>query len=172
VLASAFVLHLLSVNGAITELFGMNQLTRYWFFFLLGGLGLHHRDAILPLIKRNALWLFLTLAVVLAYVPSHWLPTVAACVAIPALHGSVLWVDRIPILDAVLQWLGRNSYTIFLMNSLALGLARGVALRFWGWDDWRFAVVAPVLIACGLILPVMAQRLVFSRSAYLNRLTR
>jgi fucose 4-O-acetylase-like acetyltransferase len=171
-LASSLALHLLSVHGAITELFGLNQLTRYWFFFLLGGWGLQHRDVVLPVIKRHALILMLALAVVLVYVPSPWLMTVAACVAIPALHGAVLWVDRVPPLDAVLQWLGRNSYTIFLMNSLALGLSRGVAVRVWGWDDWKFAVVAPVLAVCGLVLPVIAQRLVFSRSVYLDRLTR
>jgi fucose 4-O-acetylase-like acetyltransferase len=172
VLAVAFVLHVLSVTGNVTEFFAVHQLTRYWFFFLLGGLCLRHRDALLPRFRRNALWWTLLLVLVLLYVPERWLPTVAAGVAIPVLHGISANVYRAPTLDTALQWLGRNSFTIFLMNSLALGLARGIVLKVWSWDDWRFLIVAPILFICGLILPILAQRTIFSRWSYLDRITR
>ena len=71
-----------------------------------------------------------------------------------------------------MQFLGRNTLTIYLMNSLAMGLVRGIALKVWGWDDWHFFVVAPILLTAGLLLPIIAQRVLFARWAWTNRITR
>ena len=86
----------------------------------------------------------------LIVVPEDWLPTVAALLSVPALVAVARWVDRWPALRQPLQFLGRNTLTIYLMNSLAMGLVRAIVLKYWGWDGWHFFVVAPALLTCRL----------------------
>ena len=57
-------------------------------------------------------------------------------------------------------------------NSLAMGLVRAIVLRYWGWDGWHFFAVAPLLLFSGLFVPVAAQRLLFSRWNWTDRITR
>ena len=101
-----------------------------------------------------------------------WLPTVAGLLSLPAMLAIAIWIDRWPALREPLQFLGRNTLTIYLMNSLAMGLVRGIALAVWGWDDWHFFVVAPILLTAGLMLAIVAQRVLFARWAWTDRITR
>jgi len=89
------------------------------------------------------------------------------------LVGLAAWGNRrSEALLRLMQFLGRNTLTIYLMNSLAMGFVRALVLRTWGWDGWHFFVVAPLLLAAGLALPIISQRLLFSRWRWMDRITR
>jgi fucose 4-O-acetylase-like acetyltransferase len=171
-LALSFVLHLLSVTDQVTKLFELHQVSRYLFFLLLAALCLEDLELVDVLLRRYWLRFFSVFIAVLVLVPVNWLPTFAGLLCVPALLGLSLVVDRWSTVSQLLQFVGRSSLTIYLMNTMALGLVRGIVLKFWSWDDWRFVVVAPVMLCAGLFLPIAVQRLIFSRPAWLNRITR
>lgn len=171
-LAIAFAMHLLSVNDLVTKVFALHQLTRYTLFFLAAALC--HR---LPALWEDATTRFGVIFVVLfaaalVFLPEGWLPTVAGLLSLPAIMAIANVVDRSPLWREPFHFLGQNTLSIYLMNSLAMGLVRGVALKVWDWNDWHFFVVAPLLLTAGLLLPIITQRLLFARWKWTNHITK
>lgn len=165
-------LHVLSVTGHMTDFLALHQLARYTIFFLLAAACHRHPEAWTSALSRVG-WLFIgAFLVALVALPYEWLPTVAGLLSLPALLTVAMRVDRWPPLREPLQFLGRNTLTIYLMSSLAMGLVRGIVVKLWGWDDWRFFVVAPLLLTSGLLLPIVVQRLVFAQWTWTDRITR
>lgn len=170
VVALAVVLHLASVSGFVTELFALKEFCRYLIFFLLGAWAAKGS----PLVKTLADWwplLLLLLLALLAWLPPPALRTVAALVSLPALYGVARFLHE-QGWGRWLIFLGVNSFTIYLMNSLCMGLVRAAVLRTTGWDGALFPYVAALLLLSGLLLPVLVQRLLFSRIGPLDRITR
>ena len=171
-LLAFFALHVLSVTNHVTTLLALHQLARYTIFFLLAA-ACHRRLEAWTSALSRAGWVFVgAFLVVLGALPYEWLPTVAGLLSLPALLAVAMRIDRWPPLRGPLQYLGRNTLTIYLMSSLAMGLVRGIVLKVWGWDDWHFFVVAPLLLSSGLLLPIVVQRLIFARWAWTDRITR
>jgi len=169
-LAIAAVLHLLSVSGQVPDLFALNEFCRYLVFFLLGAWALQHPAAFTAMCRRWYVWAMPLLAALLL-LPAAWLPTIAGTLSLPVLYGlSQALCQRGR--GGWLVFLGLNSFTIYLMNSLCMGLGRAVVIRTVGWDDWRFLPVALLLLVIGLLGPIAVQRLLLSRQPYLNRITR
>ena len=48
--------------------------------------------------------------------------------------------------------LGLYTFPIYLMNTIAIGLVKGVLLKFFPWDGLNFLVYVPFLFAGGLLL--------------------
>ena len=67
--------------------------------------------------------------------------------------------------------LGRYSFTIYLFNTLCIGLAKGLLLVFWPWDGVNFYGFALALMGAGLAGPVGLKRYAFRRVKPLDRLT-
>ena len=170
-LAAFFVFHLLSVTDHVTKILALQQLARYTIFFLVAAAFHRYPAAWKSAVSRFGAWFVVAFIVALIVLPDDWLPTVAGLLSLPALMAIATWIDRWPALREPLQFLGRNTLTIYLMNSLAMGLVRGIVLKAWGWDDWHFLVVAPML-AAGLLLPIVTQRLLFAHWAPTDRITR
>ena len=171
-LAVAFVLHALSVTGQITDLLALQQLSRYTLFFLLAAACHRNLAAWASTLSRYGAWFVLAFLAALVTLPMAWLPTFAGLLSLPALLSIAIWIDRWPGIRDPLQFLGYNTLTIYLMSSLAMGLVRGIVVKFWGWDDWHFFLVAPALIAAGLLVPIAVQRMLFARWAWTDRITR
>ena len=171
-LAVFFALHLLSVTDHVTKFLALHQLARYTVFFLAAAACHRNLPGWTLAISRLGAWFVLAFGVALIALPYTWLPTVAGLLSLPALLAVAIGIDRWPALREPFQFLGRNTLTIYLMNSLAMGLVRGIALKFWGWDDWHFWVVAPILLTSGLLLPIVAQRALFARWRWSDRITR
>jgi fucose 4-O-acetylase-like acetyltransferase len=90
--------------------------------------------------------------------------------SMPAIHGWLrFW--RANSARAILLFLGRASFMIYLFNTLFIGLAKGVLLHFWSWDGAHFAPFLGVLMAAGVLGPVGLKRVVFRRVGVLDRLT-
>ncbi len=84
-----------------------------------------------------------------------------AAVAIPALHGAVR-AGRLAR-SRTLLWLGGSSFAIYLLNTICIGVAKAVLLRFVSWDGVRFIPIAAALMLAGTLGPIalreLAQRL-------------
>ncbi|WP_458237399.1 acyltransferase family protein [Pseudomonas sp. P5_A2_2] len=171
-LAVSLALHVLSVTGHVTDFLALQQLTRYTLFFLLAAACHRNLAAWTSAVSRNGEWFVIAFVAALIALPLVWLPTVAGLLSLPALLAVAIWADRWSRIREPLQFLGRNTLPIYLMSSLTMGLVRGIVLKLWGWDDWHFFVVAPALIAAGLLVPIAVQRMLFARWAWTDRITR
>jgi peptidoglycan/LPS O-acetylase OafA/YrhL len=173
VLAVALVLHVASVSGWVTDLFALQQVARYWFIFVVGRLAYQHRERLLPIWRASWPGWLLLLVLSLMWLPRPLLPTVPALLCLPALHGLALFIaERLPRLQAKVAWLGDASWPIYLFNAFAIGGVKAIILATFGWDGPKFLLALPLIVAGGLLLPVLAQRLVLSRVGWLDRITR
>jgi hypothetical protein len=60
---------------------------------------------------------------------------------------------------------------IYLLNSICSGVLKGLILKFSSWNGTAFLFWAPVLLASGVITPILCKRYILDRVPYLRRLT-
>ena len=89
--------------------------------------------------------------------------------SMPALHGLVRHLPAKPA--PVFLWLGRNSFMIYLFNTICIGLAKGVLLRVTSWNGSHFLPFAGVLMVSGSLGPILLKRTVFQRFKLIERYT-
>jgi len=142
----------LALNLAMwPKLFMLDQVVYYLPFFA-GGMALWmwrehwERAGVVALGLATALFVALTfslaapkwLAGALSVLPVLW-----AMQRLPA-----AWQDR-------LAWIGRASLTIYLFNTIAIGLAKGLLLRVLPFEGVNFLLYVPVLTLAGVALPML-----------------
>lgn len=133
------------------KLFMLDQVVYYLPFFA-GGMALWiwreywERAGVVALALATAL--FVALAFSLA--APKWLA--GALSVLP-----VLWaMRRLPAAwQERLAWIGRASFTIYLMNTIAIGVAKGLLLRVLPWEGVNFLLYFPVLTLAGVALPML-----------------
>ncbi len=162
-----------------------DRICAYFVFFVAGGMAADARQRWLDGIDR---WRWLSgacFAALLAAVAAGLFPVdfnagtrsggykalmlAASLLAIPAIHGLVRAAPRAG--SRVLLWLGGASFAIYLLNTICIGVAKGVLLRLVNWDGANFLPFAVALMAAGTLGPVLVRRLLFRRVRALDRLT-
>lgn len=152
-----------------TFLFGMDKVTHFLFFFLAGGLIAANSDTYVRLLERSWFPLLLVFAICLVTLDPKKYSVLLGVLSVPSLHGLVRWG---PLKGwRVLTSIGALSYSIYLMNTLAIGGTKAVVLKFTSWDGNNFFWVLPLLVASGVLLPILVKKLVFSRIRWLDRIT-
>ena len=149
--------------------FALSSLGEYCFVFVLGCLAGDHYDRYAGLISKYGA-LFVTPFIVAAFFAVPWgVPKLLlGLLSIPACHAMV----QMPAADrwAVLRTLGAYTFPIYLMNTLFIGVTKGVCFKFTSWDGVNFLWFAPLLLAAGILGPILIKQHVFSRSKMLNRM--
>ncbi|HQT89202.1 MAG TPA: acyltransferase [Acidiphilium sp.] len=88
------------------------------------------------------------------------MPALNALVRFPRLN-SALWLEN----------LGRFSMAIYLLNTICIGLAKAGLLALASWNGWHFFAFAPLLLAAGLLGPILIKRQALPAIPALDRLT-
>ena len=86
---------------------------------------------------------------------------IAGLLSIPAIHGLIRTTSL-----AHSRWLltlGHYTFPIYLMNTITIGLVKGVLLKFFPWDGLNFLIYAPFLFAGGLLLPILIRERLLGR---------
>jgi fucose 4-O-acetylase-like acetyltransferase len=100
----------------------------------------------------------LAFAVALALtIPCHLPKWLTGALSVPALLGLAQCLPQAWLL--VLGRLGRLSLSIYLMNTLMIGVAKAVMLKFFSWDGPNFLIYFPVLLFAGVACPIAVKRL-------------
>ncbi len=94
---------------------------------------------------------------------------VAGFISMPVIHGFVRTLRKTAA--GAFLWLGRYSFMIYLFNTLFIGLAKGLLLRFTSWNGAHFLPFAVALVLSGTLGPVALKEAAFRRSKVLDRLT-
>ena len=153
-----------------TPFLGMDQFCKYFLFFLLGGLAIRNWVKYNILVKRA--WIPATVAFILMLSQSGYhgdgYTTITALLSLIALHGFCR--QKIPLAN-LLKFLGLMSFPIYLMNTLSIGFAKAVMLKFMSWDGQNFFIFAPILTAAGLWGPVIIKQYFIRRIGWLDKIT-
>jgi hypothetical protein len=113
---------------------------------------------------------FLLLATMLVaglYAGRAWI--IAALLSIPALHG--LCRREFPG-GRILIFVGGMTFSIYLMNTMAIGVTKALLLKFTSWDGLNFVFIfLPLLLVAGVLIPVALKIFVFPKIGWLDRIT-
>lgn len=174
VIALGALLHASTHVFAIPYLFAANQFLEYTIYFALGiGFGRHYRPlaawACDHVVLTTTMFLLAFLTVPL--LGDHLSKTVIGLCSLPAVFGATALLrserDR-----NVLLLLAEYTFTIYLMNTLIIGATKGALLKALPWDHGNFLLFFPVLLAVGLVGPILVHRYVLSRVPFAARMTK
>jgi fucose 4-O-acetylase-like acetyltransferase len=149
------------------QIFMLDRTIEYLPFFAAGMLLWTGRDLWLRIAPR-ALWpasVFFAALLVMSF----WLEMpkwLVGAASVPAVLAWMLYVPAGP--KGWLLLLGKASLAIYLMNTLVMGLVKGLMLKVLPWHGINFLLYFPLLVLAGVALPILIARLVaryFPRAA-------
>ena len=159
------VVHFVELPG----LFALSSLGEYAFVFFLGCYVGDHYERYSEWIDRHGAFFVAPFIVLLCFSVLWGIPKFAlGLLSIPACHAMI----RMRIADSfdVLKALGAYTFPIYLMNTVFIGVTKGVMLKLSTWDGANFLWFAPTLLAAGILGPILAKELVIRRVRFLDRI--
>jgi fucose 4-O-acetylase-like acetyltransferase len=154
--------------------FGANSLCEYAIFFIAGAAFARHYDRMMPWVRQNTLifyGIFAASFLTTLVLPHPWSKGVIGLASVPAVLAFASSVTS-PRDKGALLLLGEYTFTIYLMNTLFIGLFKGVLLKFFPWDGLYFVLHFFVLLTAGVLGPIAVHRLLFTRIPPLARITK
>lgn len=149
---------------------GLGQFTKYFLFFALGGAAVRGWGTYTSWVDRFWVLALLSLVVVLGTgfsAGQAWI--IAALLSVPALHG--LCRREFPG-GRILMFVGGVTFSIYLMNTMAIGVTKAVLLKLISWDGLNFVFLFfPLLMFAGVVVPILLKKFVFPKIGWLDRIT-
>ena len=157
-----------ALNFAVwPQAFMLDRVVEYLPFFAAGMLLWTGRELWLRIAPR-VLWpASVFFAALLAM--SFWLETPKWLVGAASVPAALAWMLYVPA--GPTRWLvllGRASLAIYLLNTIAIGLTKGLMLKVLPWHGINFLIYFPLLTLAGVALPILIARVVaryFPRAA-------
>jgi fucose 4-O-acetylase-like acetyltransferase len=171
--------YILDVVLPATNVIAINSLKQYFLPFSVGIYLAAHREEYVRFIDRHRhifLLVFLASFSILLFdlIPSENVQyraskVIIGLLSVPALHSLM----RSPFFrdSRILLTLGKYTFAIYLMNTIAIGLAKGITLRFVSWHGHNFLFIAPVLLLTGILGPIAMRKYVLAKVKVLNVIT-
>lgn len=162
-MVAALVVSVIAELLWLPQEFYLLRILRFYVFFVAGGVACLHWDTIIRGIRKFWVLLAIGFAIGIAIGPNVPLALVyCGFLSMPVLHGAIL-LFRLERL-AILRWVGDNSMTIYLMNTIFIGVAKLVWLKLLpvqgGWNPMFLAA----LMVAGVVGPVVV-RIIVQRTA-------
>jgi len=165
-LGVALVLHF--IRGP--SLFCLDRVCEHAFVFLAGAYAVSRSSAWTALVDKFRGFTLTTFTAVLIASVCWNVPSFPiALLSIPALHG----LCRLPSWrsSSWLQLFGKYTFVIYLMNTMVIGLEKGLLERFQLWTGLLFVFFGPLLLLSGVFVPILLKACVFRRIPILDRIT-
>lgn len=165
-LGVALVLHFVGS----TSLFCLDRVCEHAFVFVAGAYVASRSSAWMILVDKFRRVTLTTFIVILGVSVCWYVPSYAiALLSIPALHG----LCRLPRWRSS-SWLllfGKYTFAIYLMNTMVIGLEKGLLERFHLWTGLLFVFFGPLLLLSGVFVPILLKVYVFPKIPILDRIT-
>lgn len=162
-----------------TDLFAIGFIESYFVMFMLGGLLATHQAAYDRWLNKWGGLCFGLFAIALVLViplgiepfPTSIAPLrlIVGVLSAPAIH----WLVRLSWFSkqkALTLW-GTYTFSIYLMNTLAIGATKAIMLKVTNLEGLNFVLVALAAMIVGLYGPIVLKSLVFSRIPALDKIT-
>lgn len=150
-----------------TNWFCISSCLEYSFVFLLGCVAGEKYDSYNALIEKIGPAAAFTFILALALALPLDIPKFAlGLLSIPACHA---------MMELRIGWskgllcLATYTFPIYLMNTMFIGVTKGIMLKFTSWDGLNFLWFGAVLLIAGLVGPILAKRWVIRRVPTLDR---
>ena len=171
ILALTVAMHATHHLVRLPRAFALHDVFEFALYFWLGAMACAHYDRILSILERHGpifFGLFLASYATTLFLWWTHSQTIVGLASIPAL----LWLvgtntGRIGGFFAVIS---QYTFVIYLLNTIVIGVAKGIMLKFLPWDGANFILYFVVLLSAGLAVPILAQRWVFARNRILSRI--
>jgi fucose 4-O-acetylase-like acetyltransferase len=173
ILVITTAMHVIWMCTTITDTLMLSAVFEYAFFFSLGMPVIKYYDPLCRVSKRYVvLWwaLFIGLFALIGYVPETVTRTLLGLAAIPALFGLVQFAHGRTA--QVLIFVGGYSFTIYLMNTITIGVTKGVLMRAVSWDGPNFYWYFPLLLLVGVAGPIAIHRYGLARVPSVAKMTK
>ena len=154
----------------ITKNFTLNLVFEHFFVFTLGAVCSKYYNNFFSIIKKYALLFIFIFSVILFFRAYYPIPKlVTGIISIPAIFGLITFpfIKKITHLDL---W-GKYTFIIYLLNTLVIGLLKGIIFKFTTWDFSNFFIVAPILLFGGLYIPIFIKKKILIHIPYLDKIT-
>ncbi len=160
--------------ASVTETLGVNALCEYAVFFAVGTAFAQSHDRLMPFVRQNSLTfysIFLASFLTMLFLPHPWSKGLVGLASLPA--GLAFASSFTSHRDKrALLLLGEYTFTIYLMNTIFIGLFKGVLLKFFPWDGAYFVLHFLVLLTAGVLGPIAVFRLLFPFAPSLARIAK
>jgi fucose 4-O-acetylase-like acetyltransferase len=155
----------------------LDHIGKYAVFFGLGAWAASHDAQWVAFVDRQWRVLLLLLLIALALIAGfggNW-PVkpellLVGALSLPALHGLVRHSSL--FFASTLLWLGRNSFMIYLFNTIFIGISKGLLLRVTDWNGGHFLFFASFLMLSGIFGPILLRQMLFQHVPILERYTK
>lgn len=170
VLTIAVAAHALHLAFVLPDLFMIAGVSEYLLYFTLGCLACAYYERFTAVLEKHGPWLVVvfassfTLTLGLPEMQSKimiGLASIPACFYLIGLCGGRF--------QPFLGFVSAYTFTIYLFNTIAIGVTKGVMLKFFSWDGVNFLVYFPILTLAGVVGPILAYRLILSKNRWLAR---
>lgn len=156
-----------------SDFFYLDRAASYFLFFAIGGWVASRPDIEAWFGRALPLWLLLfgvTLLSEWTTLPVHTTRLLICGIAsIPALHGLVQ--ARVFVRDRVLLTLGGYAFSIYLLNTIVIGLTKAGYLKLAPFYDGWAALALVLFFAAGVLVPILF-RILTARMPALNWMMR
>ena len=168
-LAVSFVLFL--GNLELTEIFCIRQFCQFFIFFILGAVAYDFKDKIKFLLNINALFYILAFAGLYYFCSEAKSVAGRAELFIINIAGIAMvisisrFIEKINLGKGMFITVSSASYIIYLLHTTFEGFAKAVIAKT-GLpleSDVIFAIVAIIVIACGVIIPILLYNYIIKR---------
>ncbi len=161
----AFGVHFLE----LPSVFALSSLGEYAFMFCLGCTAGDNYERYAKWLGAQGAFFVTPFLVALCFSVPWGVPKlVLGLMSVPACHAMVGM--RLAERWNLLKTLGLYTFPIYLMNTLFIGATKGFMLKIADWDGTNFLWFAPVLLAAGIIGPIVVKEIVFRRLPLLDRI--
>lgn len=145
--------------------FYFDRMAQYFIFFGIGGVAALHWRYFRPFLERSYVPLVIAFIIcVWSFYDHPYALLLCGLLSLPAFHG--FFLQNFWSKDKTLLWIGRCSMSIYLFNTVALGVAKIFALPLLSIASWTFLPVMLILVLVGLFVPIGVRAFVRSSSLF------
>lgn len=169
----SIILHICSLFFMLPADFLITRVFEYSLYFSIGIIFISNYERINEIVTKYYIVfniVFILSFFSIPYLESNLSKTIIGLLSIPALFGFISSSFIKNNLNNPLLLLGEYTFTIYLINTITIGLAKGVLFKFWSWNGINFLFFIPILLFAGVIIPILLQKYIFSRNSYLNKI--
>ncbi|QJB57404.1 acyltransferase family protein [Pseudodesulfovibrio sp. zrk46] len=137
------------------KIFALDYYFRFFFFFVFGWILAKDINTFIDIFDRNKLYVY-SLVAVAVYLGdmehSFFVSTLALfpCLLVGRLHFQ--W-------RVYVEYIGKNSFPIYLMNTISIGLAKAFLFQLVPWHGGWFFMYFAILTVVGVVLPIIVRNL-------------
>ncbi len=156
-----------------THYFAIFSYDEYFLYFVLGMISIKYRQLVLDYLnKYRILFLFLffmSFSLLFFNIHGSQSKLIISLFSILALHS--LMLTQLFDENKQVFLFAKFTFVIYLLNTITIGLTKGLILKYFSWDGYWFLFFAPIILLAGLYGPILIKKYLLSKITYLDKIT-